>query len=145
MKTGKMIVLAVFVVALVVVAGPRPASAQSNPVLFRAPFDFIAGDRVLPAGSYRIVQAGVEPTVLRVENTQRPTDSAYVLTDSTAVPASGDVQVQFKNIDGHMFLWRVAVPGDTSRELGLTRTEAERVLARLNLMPAEPAVEVGVK
>ncbi len=135
----KKMLLSVAVVGLVGFAGARPASAQTNPVLIKVPFAFIVGDHVLPAGSYRITPGAEDPSVLLVENTQHPTDAAFVVAQSAPNASVGDPRVQFKSVGGHMFLWQVEVPGDGAREVMVTRAAAERVLARLNLMPAEPA------
>ncbi len=138
MKFTKMSV-ALLVVGLAAFAGTGPASAQSNAVLVKVPFAFIAGDRVLPAGSYRLAADPQDHSVLFVTSIQHPADAVMVATGMAEPPEVGDPSVRFKNVGGHMFLWEVAVPGDGAREITVTRAAAERTLVRLNLMPAEPA------
>jgi hypothetical protein len=137
----KKLIPAVFVVAVLGFAGVRPASAQSDTAIVKVPFDFIVGDRVLPAGSYRIAPDMNDSTLLFVTSTRGTTAAAFAATGWTPNPnrADGQAHVAFKNVDGHMFLWQVAMPGADAREVTVTKTGAERTLARLNLMPAERA------
>ncbi len=123
--------------------GLRSASAQDAPALVRIPFPFIVTGKVLPAGSYRITAQFEDPAVLLIENTNPGVNAAaaFAATERTPNPNPNDpgAQVAFKNIDGHMFLWRVAMPGADANFIALTKAEAERTLAALNLLPAEPA------
>jgi len=136
----KKMLFALLVVGVVGFAGPRPASAQDT-TLVKVPFDFIVGEHVLPAGSYRIVPDSQDSTLLLIESTRGKMAAAFAATGWTPNPNPMDPQarVQFKNVDGHMFLSQVALPGTDARQLIVTKTEAERTLARLNLMPAEHA------
>ncbi len=136
MKKLLFVVLAVGAIAF---AGPRPAVAQSGNALVKIPFDFIVGDKLLPAGSYRIAPDTQDPTLLQIMSTQGKMVAAFAATGWTRNPNPRDPEahVAFKNVDGHMFLWQVSTPGNDAREIALTRIEAERTLARLNLMPAE--------
>ncbi len=138
----KKMILAVLVLGVVGFAAPRFASAQvSGPALVKVPFDFIVGDKVLPAGSYRIAPDTQDPTLLFINSTNGKASAAFAATGWTTNPSPMDPEahVAFKNVDGHMFLWRVAIAGSDTREIALTKAEAERTLAKLNLMPAERA------
>jgi len=136
----KKMLFALLVVGVVGFAGPRPASAQDS-TLVKVPFDFIVGGRVLPAGSYRIVPDSQDTTLLLIESTRGKMAAAFAATGWTPNPNPMDAHahVEFKNIDGHMFLSQVAMPGSDARQVAVTKAEAERTLARLNLMPAERA------
>ncbi len=131
----KKMLLALLVLGIVTSAGVRSASAQSYPALVNVPFDFIVADRVLPAGSYRITASPEDPTLLMIANTRNT--RVAVLAASLPAPTAGaaDARVMFKNVDGHMFLVRVAMPASGAREFVVTKPAAEATLARLHLMP----------
>jgi hypothetical protein len=64
--------------ALLYLAFAIPAPAQiSNSVNFTTPFSFYAGNTKLPAGSYKVTQAGFDNTVLTIESTNG-SHSAFV-------------------------------------------------------------------
>ncbi len=137
----KKTLLALLVVGTIAFAGLRPASAQSDPALVKIPFSFIVGAKVLPAGSYRIAPQLDDPSLLLVTPTKGGTAAAFAATGFAKNPNPMDQQVHvaFKNVDGHYFLWEITMPGGEAREVNVTKAEAERTLARLNLMPAEHA------
>ncbi len=137
----KKMMFALLVVGAVAFAGLRPASAQSSPALVKVPFDFIVGDRVLPAGSYRIAADIQDPSLLQITATQGKAVAAFAATGWAKNPNPMDPQVHvaFKNVDGHLFLWQIAMPGGDAHEVIVTKAEAERTLVKLNLMPAERA------
>jgi hypothetical protein len=107
----------------------------------KVPFHFIVGDKVLPAGSYRIAGQNEDPATLLITPTDGHSAAAFASTQWVGVPESMNTSVRlaFKNFDGQYFLWRVAMPGQDTREIVLSKESAERTLARLNLMPAEHA------
>ncbi len=137
----KKMLLAFVVLALVGFAGARTASAQSETALVKVNFPFIVGDRVLPAGSYRITPDTQDPMLLLIASTKGKPAAAFAATGRSDNPNPMDpkVHVAFKNIDGQYFLWRITIPGSDGREVALTKAEAERTLAKLNLMPVEHA------
>ncbi len=137
----KKILLSLMVVAVVAFGGLRTASAQSQSALVKVPFDFIVGDRVLPSGSYRVAADTQDPTLLRIESTMDRKVATFAATLADDGPRAGDVQAAFTNVDGHMFLSRITMPGGEARRIAVNKTEAERTLARLNLMPAEVQAE----
>ncbi len=137
----KNILFALLVVAAATVVAPGSASAQTDPALVKIPFQFIVGSTLLPAGSYRIVADTQDASLLTIVNLQgKP--AAMLATTGRAVnpdPMSPQAHVTFKNVDGQYFLASVATPGADMREVSITKTQAEQVLARLNLLPAERA------
>jgi hypothetical protein len=120
-------------------AGVRPALAQSDAALVKVSFPFIAGQKVLPAGSYRISADARDSSLLLIASTSVATDAAFVATGSTEIADAmgSQVHVAFKNVDGHYFLWKIAMPDGSARQINVTKVEADRTLARLNLMPVE--------
>ena len=137
----KKILFSVMVVAVVAFGGLRTASAQSHSALVTVPFDFIVGDRVLPSGSYRVAADVQDPTLLLIENTRDRKVATIAATLSDDGPSAGDVQAAFTKIDGHMFLSRITMADGGARRIAVTKADAERTLARLNLMPAEGQAE----
>jgi hypothetical protein len=132
---------ALLAVAAVVLAAPRSASAQTAQTLVKVPFQFIVGEIVLPAGSYRIASETQTPSVLLITSLAGKPVAAFAYTTRTENQAPKDTQahVAFKNIGGQYFLWQVAVPGSDAREMSFTRAQAERTLAKLKLSPADRA------
>lgn len=132
--------LALVVIGIVAAAGMRPAFAQTDPAVVKVPFQFIAGDRLMPAGTYRIAPDAQDPTLLAISDVNGKGPGAFTSTVWTGSQSKGTkVQVQFKNVDGHYFLWQVAIPSAGDRAVPINKMGAERVLAHLNLMPAERA------
>lgn len=135
----KKMLVALLVAGVCSFAGVATARADSDTAVVKVPFQFIVGDKVLPAGEYRIEHQG-DPSVLMITRADGK-GGALAITQSTGVPTPSDAQVRvaFKNFEGRSFLWQVGMPGQDTREIKLTKESAERVLARLNLMAAEPA------
>ncbi len=131
---------ALLLVAVVGLAGVGPALAQSDAALVKVSFPFIAGQRLLPAGSYRITADPYDPSLLLIASTASA-DSVYVPTGASEpiTQTGSQVHAAFRNIDGHYFLWKIEMPDGNARQLTMTKAEAERTLARLNLSPAERA------
>ncbi len=136
----KKLLLVLLVLGVVAIAGQRAPLAQTDdPAFVRVSFPFIVGDRLLPAGAYRITSDSQDPSVLYITSLTGKPAAAFTATIWADNPTlkDADVRVAFKNIDGQYFLWRVAMPGTDARVVNLTKAEAEHVLAKLNLMPTE--------
>jgi hypothetical protein len=136
----KKLVFALLVGASAAILAPGSGYAQTAPALVKVPFNFIVGDVLLPAGSYRIAADTQDSSLLVITRTNgKP--GAFAVTGRMEGRASTDAQVHvaFKNVDGRYFLWTVAMPGGDWREIAVTRAQAERTLARLNLLAAEPS------
>jgi hypothetical protein len=118
-----------------------PVARAGDPALVKVPFQFIVGERVLPAGEYRIEPQTSDATVLMVTNTAKGQASAFAVAPSTGLGAAPGtlVHVAFKNFSGQYFLWQITMPGRDTQEVKLTKKQAEQTLVRLNLMPAERA------
>jgi len=124
MKKQINIALAIVITAIVLGGSHFVASAQTAQHLaFEVPFDFIVGDRQLPAGRYRVrrVKADSE-TALRIED-ERGRLRATVLTNS-AVAAPGRAGLTFKQYGDQHFLAAVWMPGAAGgRELQESKQE----------------------
>ncbi len=135
----KKTILALLVIGAVTMVAPRFVAAQSDPAVVKVPFQFIVGDRLMPAGTYRIASDPTDRTLITIEELGGKGASVFAETNWTgnSTEYGAKVNVQFKNVDGHYFLAEVAIPGDNVRAVTLTKADAERALARLNLMPIE--------
>ena len=136
----KKMLVALLVAGVGSFAGVAAARADGDSAIVKVPFQFIVGEKVLPAGEYRIEAQGNDSSVLLITRADGK-GGAIAATQSAGAPAPLDasVHVAFKNFLGRSFLWQVAMPGRDTRELKVTKASAEQVLARLNLMPAQPA------
>ncbi len=136
------ILLTLLVVGLVGIADARPACAQSSVLgTINAPFDFIVGDRVMPAGRYEVCATTNDPTLLVVTSATDTANAVLVAAIWTHNPALRETGVRFafKKVRGHMFLWQIVTPGGSGREIVVTKATAERTLAKLSLLGTDVA------
>lgn len=120
----------VLIITAVIVAGSQfTASAQTpRPLEVSVPFDFVAGDRQLPAGRYRISRVGANnESTLRIQSTDGRA-RAIVLTNS-ARAASKQARLTFRQYGDQHFLAGVEMP-DASGARELRESKRERT-ARL--------------
>ncbi len=135
--------LAALVVAVAVsFAANSPATAQNaEAAIVKIPFQFIAGGRVLPSGTYRIDTINSDRGVIRIASRDADPVTAVVSTVPlrNEEPTAAHPKVTFVRYRGQYFLRSVAVPGWDARLVILTPEGEERMLAKLNLLNAEPA------
>ena len=135
----KKILFALLIVSAVAIAAPGSASAQSSPAIVKVPFQFIVGDTLLPAGSYRITASAENPSLLAVTNLKgAPAAFALAPRNGEAATKAAHAHVAFRKIGGQYFLSTVATP-DMACAMMFTTAEAERTLAKLNLAGADHA------
>ena len=110
--------------ALAVLLMATAANAQQTKVTATVPFNFIAGDRVYPAGDYSISSNGF---LLKITNDEKSELMLSHACESLSVPA--DTKLVFDSIGGNYFLRRIWVAGNSfGREL--PRSHAEVRLAQ---------------
>ena len=138
------ILVALLVVGTVSFAAISPSAAQSSEAaLVKMAFPFIAGDKLMPAGSYMISGETRDWTRMRIASLDGKSVAIVRLKTSTLNPLPGiEPRFWFTNYHGQYFLAKVAMPGFDVREVPLTKAEAERTLTRLNLMRDEGADSV---
>jgi hypothetical protein len=120
----------VLLVGIAMVAGSRWASAQ-DAVLAHVPFPFLVGDRLLPAGDYRVTHPtdSAEHVLQIVSRDGR--SEAFATYDDTGIDTGRTAALQFKTVGGDRLLWRVSVPGEDVYQLPLDAgLKAEAKLAR---------------
>jgi len=122
-----------------------PAAAQSDATIVKIPFQFIAGQRLLPAGSYRITPQAPQAGMVTISSLGDKALAVFVVTEDLGYSDASGIQsrVTFVNYDGQHFLRTIAVPGTDGRVVAFTKAGAERTLARLNLLNAEPAANAA--
>jgi hypothetical protein len=137
----KKILVALVAAGVVSLVASSPAAAQSDAAKVKIPFQFIVGQRVLPAGSYRIAPQTADWAVVLITNMEGGAPAEFLTTEGLphADVTDDSSLVTFKKYDGHYFLQGVTVPGRDARQVRITKVEAERTLAKLNLLSAEPA------
>lgn len=104
------------------------AQAVMNRVVIRVPFDFVAGGKQLPAGSYTVRRVRSDAETALIIRSEDGRTSAVVLTNTGDARPSTAALV-FRQHGDRYFLAQVSMPGAASvREL--PQTGAERRLQR---------------
>ena len=101
------------------------AQAQEPRVKANVPFDFVVGDRVMPAGEYLVTPAGVSAAIeIRSEDTP---DAALVIAHACASSApSKDTKLVFHTLGGRYFLSQVWTAGySQGREIRMSKSEIQ--------------------
>ena len=99
-----------------------------NAVVIRVPFDFVAGGKQLPAGSYTVRRVRSDAETALIIRSEDGRSSAVVLTN-TGDGSPSTAALVFRQHGDRYFLAEVSMPGAASvREL--PQTGAERRLAR---------------
>jgi hypothetical protein len=124
-----------FFAVLVLAAGAQAQTSRGVEV--HVPFDFVAGQKQMPAGRYTVRRVHVNSeSALLIKGEGRGAGSAVVLTntgDGTPARAS----LTFRQHGERYFLAEVSMPGAASvRELA--KTGAERAAEREALAQSEP-------
>ena len=146
LESGETDVKKIFVMLLVAgiasLAGSLLAAGVGNDEagLVKIPFRFIVGEKALPAGTYVIWSKSNDWEMMLISTAERPTmPVALVRTRPVPNPEPHrhGVYVQFESYLGQCFLHWVQMPLSDIHEVKLSRSQAERTLTRLNLMPTE--------
>jgi hypothetical protein len=101
------------------------AQAQEPRVKANIPFDFVVGDRVMPAGEY-LVTSGGPSAAIAISSQDRP-DTALVITHACASSGpSKDTKLVFHALAGRYFLSQVWTSGYAQgRELRMSKSELQ--------------------
>ncbi len=131
--------VALFVAGTALLAALAPAAAQSSEqALVKIAFPFIAGEKLMPAGTYLVSGETRDWTRVRIASVDGKLVSIVRAKTATLKPLRGiEPRLWFTNYYGHYFLQRLAMPFLDVREVPLTKVEAEQTLARLNLLRSE--------
>jgi hypothetical protein len=102
------------------------AQAQQPRVRANIPFDFVVGDRVLPAGEYMVSPAGSSTAAVAILS-EDGTDNALVMTSACASSGpSKSTKLVFHARAGRYFLSQIWVQGyDQGRQLRTSKSEIQ--------------------
>jgi hypothetical protein len=83
---------------------------QGNKVVAKVPYEFVAGGRTFPAGTYTITRVSPETQrVLEIRNNETLGDSALLLPISST-DALDHVELSFERVEDTYYLNRIATP-----------------------------------
>ena len=118
----------VIAVALVMIVAAVPAVAQ-NTITVNVPFQFQVGDKLMPAGEYRISGAGEKVVVLQASSGK---DYALALTNAKIAKEVKDPSLGFRKYGERYILCQAWLrTSDTGRSLLVTGKNAEMQTASL--------------
>lgn len=103
------------------------AQAQDVRVKANIPFDFVVGDRVMPAGEYIVAPAGSLGQAIAIRSDNR-TDTTLIFACVSSAP-SKSTKLVFHALAGRHFLSQVWVEG-YSQGRQLRMSKSERYLAK---------------
>ena len=102
------------------------AQAQQPSVKANIPFDFVVGDRVMPAGEYMVSAAGLATAAIAIRS-EESTDTTLALTFACASSGpSKSTKLVFHSLAGRYFLSQIWVQGyDQGRQLRVSKSEIQ--------------------
>ena len=108
------------------------ANAQSTAIKANIPFEFIVGDKTLPAGAYSVTTVNGGRDALMIQSADAK-NSAVRLSGPTEEGNEGRARMVFHRYGHNYFLAEVWNGGNTGRELAKSKQEraAERELASI--------------
>ena len=126
MKKRAFVTATLFVLSLIVAAQVAQAT---EPMLVNIPFAFVAGDKALPAGEYRVQQLDQNPGVLLI-NCSKPGAAAMVIANAAqAKELQTQSKLVFKRYGDRYFLSQVWTAGSI-RGRQLLKSRAEKEIAQ---------------
>jgi hypothetical protein len=119
-------------VAVTLVTAVVSANAQSNPIKANIPFEFIVGDKTLPAGEYTVKPA-TTGGALAIQNADGK-GNVVRMTGPTEQKTRGRARMVFHRYGHNYFLAEVWDIGTNGRELAKSKQEraVERELASIS-------------
>jgi hypothetical protein len=109
--------------ALAVLLMATAAHAQQTKVTATVPFNFVAGDRVYPAGDYTFSNNG---TVLQITNVEQAAGVITMSQGCESLNPSANTKLVFQHMGGYYILRQIWVAGSPrGRELPRSHTEVQ--------------------
>ena len=125
----KGLTMLMIVVALAFVASVASANGQSQQAVANIPFEFVVGDKSLPAGEYGVGKLNASGEVLRIASTE-DNETALRLTSPITRPSAPDKStLVFHRYANHYFLTQVWSAGETTGRQ-LMKSKQERAIQR---------------
>ena len=121
-------------IGIAALAAPASSFAQvaADEAVLRAPFPFVAGDSVLPAGTYTVRADSSDPAVLWITSADGRT--AVVVDTNWGNGDENDgskALFRFRKYGQSYLLSRIAMPGEDAREIPLSKGQVERDLVKM--------------
>lgn len=121
------------------------ALAQETHIRGKVPFDFVVGDRVYPAGDYRVNSVGSINEAVRIDN-DTENQSAMVLAFACAAnQRSQTTKLVFHRVGDRYFLYQIWTAGSSrgrefrkshlETKLALNRPKPELIIVAANSLP----------
>ena len=114
-------------VAVTLATAVVSANAQSNPIKANIPFEFVVGDKTLPAGMYTVKSATTAGNALAIQRSDGK-NSAVRQTGPTEQKNNSRARMVFHRYGHNYFLAEVWSGESTGREL--TKSKQERAIER---------------
>ncbi|SRR6266536_969661 len=102
------------VVALAFVTAVTSAYGQSTRETAKIPFEFVVGDKNLPAGEYAVGSITASGEALRVSSTEQNQSAARLTIPISRAKAEDKGKLVFRRYANHYFLSEVWMPGETT-------------------------------
>lgn len=119
----KQISMALLGLVLTLAAGAAAFAQTPHALVIQLPFDFVAGEKRMPAGRYAVSRVSVNAESALLIRSEDGHGAAVVLTSTGKAPASR-AALSFRQYGGRYFLAEVSVPGMASvREVRKTGGE----------------------
>jgi len=118
-----------WMMALIVTLLPTLAAAQlagNQRIVTQVPFEFVAGNRILPPGQYAVESAVPNGTALMLRNVTAGVGIVSANSLDETSKASDTYALVFRKYGNQHFLWEVRIKGTrTTLRLPESRAEAE--------------------
>jgi hypothetical protein len=130
MKKQLLMVLATAGIGILLGAHPSFAQATDEAVV-RVPFQFVAGDAVLPAGRYFVQADSGDPSVLWITSSDGRHAGVVATNWGGGENDGAQVRFEFRKYGDAYLLSAVAMPGEDAREIALAPSVVEHDLVRV--------------
>ncbi len=136
-------ILALTLTMLPLLAAAQLASGEK--IVAQVPFEFVLGNKTLPAGEWTVQRVSMDSTMLVLRNTDASVAMLSRPTLAEAKKAAGNYALVFHKYGNSYFLSGVEIAdSQISYRLPETKAEAE-MLAQNNVAPAEEIVLASLK
>jgi len=109
----------------------RAQGFGDDEAVVKVPFQFVAGDTVLPAGVYRVTADSESPNVVWIASTDGKSVAVVDTECGGPLVTKAQPQLVFRKYGSTCFLTSINVPGDDGRLIPLTRADVAQQLAHM--------------
>jgi hypothetical protein len=125
----KGLTMLMIVVALALVTAVGSAYGQSKQTVAKIPFEFVVGDKSLPAGEYGVAPFTSSGQVLRIGSTEDNQTALRLTSPITCASAPDNGKLVFHRYGSHYFLTEVWNAGETTGRQ-LVKSKQQRAIER---------------